>query len=72
MMNKKNLYILILVVQNDLHHPIQISLENIEHSLRDLTQQIKEYVKREPFDLSTDTEGTDEIEDSTNDDNPPS
>lgn len=57
-----------LVVQNDLHHPIQISLENIEQSLRDLTLQIKEYVERTPSDISTETEVNDDIEEPTNDD----
>ena len=57
-----------LVVQNDSHHPIQISLENIEHSLRDLSQQIKKYVEREPSNISTKIEVYDDKEVSTNDD----
>lgn len=49
-----------LIVQNDFHHPIQISLENIEKSLKTLVRQNKEYVEKI---TSSPTEEVDDCDD---------
>lgn len=54
-----------LVVQNDFHHPIQISLENIEQSLRTLVKQNKEHLERVSSKSSEDIVVSDDIDESS-------
>lgn len=56
-----------LIVQNDDHHPIQISLENIEKSIESLLQLNKEYLEGVLYDTSEDVEPADNMESSTKD-----